>query len=199
MFLRKSKGTFWKMKSIREVIETEFSEKRRVHTYGVVETAKELAVLYGADVEKAETAALYHDLFRGKQVDILNYYVKHLNLGKPYVDNANLSHSKIAVHVMKNEYGIKDEDVLNAVSFHTTGRANMSLLEKVVFIADAIEPNRKYPGVEKLRKLAREDLDRACLASLENTISFVESKGDYLDPDTLEARDYLLKELESGN
>ena len=64
------------MKSIYDVIETEYSEKRRVHTYGVVETAKELAKQYGADVEKAEIAALYHDMFRGKSVDILNYYVK---------------------------------------------------------------------------------------------------------------------------
>lgn len=187
------------MKSIREVIDTEFSEKRRLHTYGVVETAKSLAKQYGADAEKAEIAALYHDLFRGKQVDILNYYVKHLNLGKAYIDNANLSHSKVAVHVMKNEYAITDEDILNAVNYHTTGRANMSVLEKVIFIADAIEPNRKYPGVDNLRQLAKEDLDRACLASLENTIKFVESKGEYLDPDTLEARDYFIKEIESGN
>ncbi|MCQ2550889.1 MAG: bis(5'-nucleosyl)-tetraphosphatase (symmetrical) YqeK [Clostridia bacterium] len=182
------------MKCIREVIDNDFSEKRRVHTYGVVETVKWLAEKYGADIEKAETAALYHDLFRGTSVNVLNYYVKHLNLGDRYLDNANLAHSKIAAYVMQSEYGITDEEILNAVSYHTTGRANMSVLEKVVFLGDAIEPNRRYPGVDALRALAREDLDAACLKSLQSTIAFISSKGEYLDKDTIEARDYLLKE-----
>lgn len=187
------------MDSIYEIIEKNFSEKRRVHTYGVVDTAITLAKKYGVDVEKAKIAALYHDLYRGVGVDILNYYVKHLGLDDKYYNNANLAHSKIAAHVMKAEYGISDEDILNAVSFHTTGRANMTTLEKVIFIADAIEPGRNYPGVEELRKIVMTDLDQACLRSLQSTIDFVSGKGEYLDPDTVLARDYLLKEKNIGN
>ncbi len=186
------------MNSIYDIIEKNYSQKRRIHTYGVVDTAVKLAKQYGADVEKAKLAALYHDLYRGTSVDILNYYVKHLELGDRYMNNANLAHGKIACHVMQAEYGITDEEVLNAVSFHTTGRANMTTLEKVIFIADAIEPNRNYPGVAELRKIAERDLDEACLFSLQHTIDFVSSKGEFLDPDTVYARDYLLKEKESG-
>lgn len=187
------------MKSIQEIIDTEFSEKRRVHTYGVVDTAIKLALQYGADVEKAKTAAMYHDLFRGVKVDIINYYVNHLKLDSHYIDNPNLAHGKIAAHVMKSEYDIHDQEILDAVSFHTTGRKNMTLLEKVVFLADAIEPNRNFPNVEKLRELAYIDIDKACLYSLQRTIDYVQSKGEYLDQDTVMARDYFLKEIESGN
>ena len=98
---------------------------------------------------------------------------------------------------MERDFGIKDRDVIDAVSYHTTGRPYMSQLEKVVFIADAIEPNRDYPGVEELRKLAYEDLDKACLLSLTRTAEYVLQQGNYLDEDTLRAKEYfeeLLKE-----
>ena len=94
---------------------------------------------------------------------------------------------------MERDYGITDRDIINAVSYHTTGRAGMSLLEKIIYIADAIEPGRNYPGVEDVRVLAWQDLDRACLLSLERTIDFVRGQGNFLDSDTLEARDYLLE------
>ncbi len=179
--------------SINSYIEKNFSEKRKIHTEGVRTTAIALAEKYGADTQKAETAALFHDMFRGVGEDVLNYYVKHLNLDKKYMNNRNLAHGKIAAIVMERDYGITDRDIINAVSYHTTGRAGMSLLEKIIYIADAIEPGRNYPGVEDVRVLAWQDLDRACLLSLERTIEFVRGQGNFLDSDTLEARDYLLE------
>lgn len=179
--------------SINSYIEKNFSEKRKVHTEGVRKTAIELAQKYGADVEKAEIAALFHDMYRGIGEDVLNYYVKHLALDQKYLNNSNLAHSKIAAIVMKRDYGIEDEDIINAVSYHTTGRPGMSLLEKVIYIADAIEPNRNYPGVDGLREAAQRDLDEACLLSLTRTIEFVRSQGNYLDEETILARDYFLK------
>ncbi len=176
---------------IKNYIEEHFSEKRRVHTYGVVETAEKLARFYGVDTAKAKTAALFHDMFRGVSVEELNSYVKELDLDEKYLNNANLAHGKIAAAIMKRDYGIEDEDILNAVSFHTTGREGMSDLEKVIYIADAIEPNRDYPSVELLRKEAYEGLDKVILLSMEKTIEFVRSKGMYLDEDTIHARDWL--------
>lgn len=176
---------------ITEYIEKNFSEKRRIHTYAVAETAKDLARFYGVDEHKAETAALFHDMFRGVSETVLNYYVKELGLGDRYLNNANLAHGKIAAAVMEKNYGIKDEDILNAVSYHTTGRAGMSDLEKVIYLADAIEPNRVYPSVEQLRSAAYKGLDAACLLSMEKTIEFVKSKGLYLDEDTIHAIDWL--------
>ena len=143
--------------SINNYIEKNFSEKRKVHTEGVRRTAIALAEKYGADVEKAELAALFHDMYRGVSEDVLNYYIKHLDLDKKYLNNCNLAHSKIAAIIMKRDYGIEDEDIINAVSYHTTGRPGMSLLEKIIYIADAIEPNRNYPGVDALREAAQHD------------------------------------------
>jgi len=148
-------------KRIIEYIEGHMTEKRRIHTYAVVEEAKKLSQRYGEDMEKAELAALFHDFFRGVPEKSLNIYVRQFGLAPVYLDNANLAHSKIASLIMESEYHIKDQDILNAVRFHTTGRANMSKLEKVIYLADAIEPNRMYPGVEEIRKLAFEDLEKA--------------------------------------
>lgn len=184
--------------SINSYIEKNFSEKRKIHTEGVRETAMALAEKYGADPGKAELAALYHDMYRGVSEDVLNYYIKHLGLDKKYLNNCNLAHSKIAAIIMRRDYGIEDKDVLNAVSYHTTGRAGMSLLEKIIYIADAIEPNRKYPGVEALREAAMRNLDEACLLSLTRTIEYVQGQGNYLDHDTLLARDYFETEKLNG-
>ena len=179
--------------SIRTYIENNFSEKRKIHTEGVRETAVKLAEKYGVDPSKAEIAALFHDMYRGVPVDVLNYYVKHMKLDSKYINNANLAHGKIAAIIMERDYGVTDPDIINAVSFHTTGRAGMSQLEKVIYIADAIEPNRRYPGVDELRKAVWEDLDRACLMSINHTINYVSGQGHFLDPDTLMARDDFMK------
>lgn len=183
---------------IKAHIEKNFSEKRKVHTYGVVSTAIELAKQYGCDVEKAELAALFHDLYRSIPVNVLNYHVKHLELDKKYMDNPNLSHGKIAAEMIQRDYDISDQDIINAVSFHTTGRAGMSLLEKIIYIADAVEPNRNYPGVKDLRRVVKEDLDKACLMSLSHTIDYVSSEGNYLDEDTIHAKEFFEEIIYKG-
>lgn len=172
---------------ITEYIERNLKEKRLKHTYSVAREAVKLAERYGEDKEKAELAALFHDMFRSTPESVLNMYIKHLGLPEKLMDNANLSHSKIAAEIMKRDYGIQDEDIINAVSFHTTGRAGMSGLEKIIFLADAIEPGRVYPTVDETRKLAYIDLDKACISSLERTVEYINAKGGYLDPDTINA------------
>ena len=176
---------------IKEYIDNNFSEKRRTHTYGVRDTAVHLAKKYGLDPAKAEVAALLHDMFRGVAVPVLDYHVNHLGLDKKYIGNPNLSHGKIAAVMIQRDFGVKDEDIINAVSFHTTGRAGMSLLEKIIYVADAIEPGRSYPGVEEIRRAAEEDIDKACLISLAHTIEYVRSDGKYLDEDTVYAKKYF--------
>lgn len=180
------------MDSIHSYIEKNLNEKRRAHVYGVVETAKKLAEKYGCDIEKAETAALYHDMFRSTPVEVLNMYVRQLGLPDVYLDNANLAHGPIAAIIMQRDYGIEDQDLLNAVKYHTTGRADMSVLEKVVYLADAIEPGRNYPTVDEARKIAEVSLDDACLFSMERSIAYIRERGLFLHEDTIKARDYLL-------
>lgn len=181
------------MDSIYKHIDNHCSEHRKAHTQGVVATADILARRFGSDREKTKLAALCHDLYRGIKDDALNIYVKQLGLPKKYMDNANLAHAKIAAAMITKDFGIHDEDVLNAVRYHTTGRAGMSTLEKVIFLADSIEPGRNYPGVDEIRGAAETDLDRACLMCLERTIDYINKKGYFLDPDTLDAREWFLK------
>jgi predicted HD superfamily hydrolase involved in NAD metabolism len=178
---------------IIEYIEKNLTEKRRNHTYAVVEESKKLALRYGEDIEKAEIAALFHDAFRGIPNSDLNNYIRKMGLDDSYLNNCNLAHGKIAAFVMEREFNIVDQDVINAVCYHTTGRANMSKLEKIIYIADAIEPGRVYSGVDELRDLAYENLDKACLMSLNHTIAHINNKGMYLNEDTLKARDDLAR------
>jgi len=181
------------MDSIYNYIQTHSTQSRKEHIDGVIATADILAKRYGADRQKTKLAALCHDLYRGIKDDALNIYVKQLGLPKKYLNNGNLAHSKIAAEMIKKDFGIEDEDVLNAVRYHTTGRAGMSILEKVIFLADSIEPGRSYPGVEEIRDAAKIDLDQACLMCLERTIDYINKKGYFLDPDTLDARDWFRK------
>ena len=180
---------------IEEYIDKNFSEKRRVHTYGVRDTALYLAEKYGADSHKAEVAALLHDLYRGVGVEVLDYHVRHLALDKKYCGNPNLAHGPVAAEMIQRDFGVEDEEIINAVRFHTTGRRGMTLLDEIIYIADAIEPGRSYPGVEEVRAETESDIDRACLTSLNMTIDFVASGGNYLDSHTVEAKKYLEEKI----
>lgn len=172
---------------IEDFLKKHISEKRRKHIRGVRETAIRMAEKFGADPEKAEIAALYHDMFKERDLDDL---VLRYGLGDRYLGNRNLAHSKVAAAFMEQELGFRDPDLLNAVRFHTTGRPGMSLLEQILYLADACEPNRDYPGVEKLRELAFRDLDEACLFSLARTVTYVREQASPLDEDTLRAKEY---------
>ena len=169
----------------------QLTEKRRIHTEGVLECALAMAERFGADADKAEVAIICHDVYRGRDDALIDEF----GIEDRYKNNANLSHSKLAAAMMERDLGIEDREILDAVSFHTTGRKGMTTLEKIVFLADAIEKGRDYPGVDDIRKQAETDLDAACLMSLEGTIGFLKEQGlgeDEIDKDTIEARDDLL-------
>ena len=184
------------LNSVIRYMEENAKPSRVEHTRGVVETAEELAAKYGADPAKARLAAWVHDIGKNLPLDVLDGYVDEYDLGERLLGNPNLSHSKVAEIIAKRDFGIDDRDVLNAIAYHTTGREGMSLLEKIVFLADAIEPGRDHPGVEEIRDLAGIDLDRACLKVLESTIDYVKSQGLELDRDSIKARDWFMKTIE---
>jgi len=179
------------MDSITEYIDTRLSEKRKIHTYGVMEEAVILAKLYGVNEESAKIAALLHDTAKNIKGDELKQCISELGLDERYSTNPNLAHSKIAAERIQTDLKINDEDIINAVKYHTTGRVNMSDLEKIIYIADMIEPSRDYPGVDELRRISRIDLDKACLLSMKSSLEHVESMGEYLDKDTIDAIEWL--------
>jgi ribosome silencing factor RsfS/YbeB/iojap len=189
------------MDTIINYIESELSEERRQHTFRVVNEARSLARHFGADPLKAELAALCHDLVRDKTQESINTLIENLNLDKSLIGNRNLAHGKIAGALISREFGITDPEIIDAVSYHTTGRAGMSTLDKILYLADAIEPGRDYIGVEELRALAYIDLDLACILALNQSVEHVRRKGSHLDQDSIDAIIYLesLKGIRMGN
>ena len=180
-----------KQKELDAFLVSQLPAKRLKHSEAVSKMAAELAVIYGADVEKARFAGMYHDIAKAFDADASNELVKEYGLPDKYYNNKSIAHSKLGAALLEREFGVTDRDILDAVANHTTGRAGMSLLEKIVFVADAVDETRDYEDVDYYRQLARTDLDRACLISLVGTICHVKSQGIYLDEDTLAAKEYF--------
>jgi len=170
-----------------KVMKKRLKKSRYKHTLGVVDTAKKLARRHGVKVESAATAALLHDY--GKYVDkkhLLEYAKKYgITVDEVVVDSPELLHGEVGAELVCVDLGVCDEDILNAIRYHTYGRRGMSKLEKIIYIADAIEPGRDYPGVDDLRKLANEDLDLALKKALSDSIKFVIDKGHSLHYNTI--------------
>ncbi len=167
--------------------------KRFKHTRGVAQEAVRLAKRYGADTEKAYIAGLLHDCAKcytdKEKIALCEKY--NVPLDDILFKQPDLVHSFLGAALAKAEYGIEDEDIINAIAYHTTGRKDMSLLEKIIYIADYIEPNREaFDGLEEIRKLAYEDIDKAVEFSLENTIGYNVNKKRIIHPLSMEALEY---------
>lgn len=188
-------------KQLMEEVQSHMPDRRWRHTIGVMQTAVDLAERFGADPAKAELAALLHDLAKHWPVE---EQVRILEQAEPpsrfpasllLSYDAALLHAPVAACVAETRYGITDGEVLDAIRFHTTGRERMTLLDKVLCLADYIEPGRHFPGVADMRKLAETDVNRALLAGFESTITFLVQKGKKLFPLSIEARNGLLDDI----
>ncbi|UTR09326.1 bis(5'-nucleosyl)-tetraphosphatase (symmetrical) YqeK [Evansella sp. LMS18] len=165
--------------------------RRFEHTERVTEEAERLAGLYGADVGKARLAAILHDYAKYRSPEEMRQTVIEAGLNRKLLFFGDeILHSFVGAYYIKEELGMEDEDILSAVRYHTTGRAAMKELEKIIFLADYIEPGRSFPGIEEVRETAKVSLDEACLLSLKNTIGFLVKKKKPVYPDTFEAYNY---------
>ncbi len=181
------------LKKIRKSMEKELDAKRYEHTLGVAYTAAALAMCNDVDPVKAETAGLLHDCAKcfsdDKKISVCrknNMEINSVESRNPY-----LLHAKAGYCIAKNKFDIEDQDILNAILNHTTGRPGMSILEKIIYIADYIEPSRKQaPNLSEVRKLAFQNLDQALLKILTDILSYLESGGGEIDPLTKETYDY---------
>lgn len=155
-------------------IKPRMPEKRYIHTIGVMETAIDLARKYGEDEKKAETAAILHDIAKYAEIEWMEQIVRTEKLDERLIGwGSELLHGPVGAYIAESEFGIKDDELLNAIRFHTTGRPNMSRLEKIIFVADMIEPNRQFDGVDRLRKKAQKNLDKAMSACVRHTLAFL--------------------------
>lgn len=178
-----------------EQIKTRMPEKRYIHTIGVMETAIQLAEKYGADVKAAETAAILHDVAKYADEDWMKKVVKEHHLDPRLLDwGPEILHGPVGAWIAEHEFQVTDEDILNAIRYHTTGRANMSTLEKILYIADMIEPNRNFSGVDKLREIVQQDLDEGMRACIRHTIAFLVETKQAIFPDSIECYNYFYKD-----
>ncbi len=159
---------------LKAFVKSNVKESRYKHTEGVVETARKLAVRYEEDTGKAEIAAWFHDAFR---------------------DAGNLEHGPVAADKITELFGITDHDIINAIRFHTTGHPGMSKLEKIIYVADSLEPGRSYNGIEELRKIMYKDLDEVLYELMVRTREYVHTIGGHFDSRSDETIEELRRKL----
>ncbi|MCL6500976.1 MAG: bis(5'-nucleosyl)-tetraphosphatase (symmetrical) YqeK [Candidatus Pacearchaeota archaeon] len=176
-----------------EIVKKQLTDHRYQHTLGVMETAIALAKQYGVDEKKAELAAIFHDYAKFRPKEEMKRIILEQNMPNDLLlHNTELWHAPVGAYLVQTEVGINDEDILNAIRYHTSGRSDMTLLEKIIYIADYIEPGRIFPGVEEVRELAKHDLDEALIQALKNTIQFLLKKNQPIYPTTIDTYNALM-------
>ncbi|AIQ40061.1 bis(5'-nucleosyl)-tetraphosphatase (symmetrical) YqeK [Paenibacillus sp. FSL R5-0912] len=180
-----------------EAVSDQMPDKRWKHTLGVMESSVKLAQRYGADPERAETAAILHDVAKYWPVERMREIIEQNGLSTELLKyDKQLWHAEVGAFAAEHDYGITDTEVLNAIRYHTSGRENMSLLDKIVCLADYIEPGRDFPGVDEIRRLAKVSLEEGLIAGLDSTISLLLEKRRIVFPLTVLARNDLVRILE---
>lgn len=183
-----------------QIVKEALTEKRYIHTVGVMETAIQLANRFGADAQKAEIAAIFHDYAKFRPVEEMRHIMITQNMASDLLEhNEELWHAPVGAFLVEKEVGVEDSEILDAIKYHTSGRINMTLLDKVIFLADYIEPGRDFPGVEEVRQSAKENLDIAVVQSLRNTIQFLLKRNQRIYPKTVDAYNDLLFKIKGGN
>ena len=175
------------IKKIRKKMEKTLDPKRFEHTLGVAYTAAALAMCYEVDINKAQTAGLLHDCAKSmsNEKKLLICEKHHIPVNDVEKKNPFLLHAKVGSYLAMKQFCIHDQDIINAILNHTTGRPGMSQLEKIIYIADYIEPGRKQaPNLTQVRRMAFQDLDKALLQILGDTLKYLNSIDSPIDPMT---------------
>ncbi|SDN00862.1 bis(5'-nucleosyl)-tetraphosphatase (symmetrical) YqeK [Sediminibacillus halophilus] len=181
------------------IVEPHLTKARFEHTVRVTDTALELADKYGGNLKTVELAAIFHDYAKYRDREEMRSWIIHEPLPKDLLEyHHELWHGPVGALLVEREVGIQDNDVLSPIRWHTTGKAGMNHLEKLVFLADYMEPGRAFPGVDDVRRAAKENLDYACWMVSKNTIRYLVSKNQRIYPDTFHAYNDLTKMLEDN-
>lgn len=191
-----------KICKINKKLEKKLDKERYEHTLGVMYTASALAMCHNANIEQALLAGLLHDCAKcipnDKKIKLCRKY--HLEISDVELKNPSLLHAKLGAFMAKTKYHVKDNEVLCAIKNHTTGRPAMTLLEKIIYIADYIEPGRnELPNMAEVRKLAFHNIDECLYRMLKDSLEYLKSKNLPIDKMTEKTYHYykkLLKEQE---
>ena len=188
----------YNFKELKEIVKSKMSLKRFTHTLGVVEMSEKLAKIYNADIEKCKVAALLHDICKEMDMEYIKNICKNnfMNeLSEEDLENNEILHGFAGAYYVKNELGVNDKEILNAIKYHTIGAKNMTLVEKIVYIADAIEYGRNYPSVAEIREETFKNLDKGILMEIEHKERYLKSVGKKSHSNTDEFKKQILKEL----
>ena len=182
------------VESIFQEVQKELSPKRWRHTQGVMNKAIELAQRHDGNVEQAYLAALLHDVAREWSTEqwVAEAKMAGLVMDEAALHSPVLLHAPLAAWVAKRRFGVTDETVLNAIARHTIGGTDLSLLDKIIYLADGLEEGRSYKGVEELRQLALQDIDAAMLAVYDQTLRYMIKREEAIHPETISGRNELL-------
>ena len=186
------------MKSVdyyKSIIKSRLSEGRYIHSLNVAASAAELSKIYNCNRDKAYLAGLLHDITKEESLDVQYRLIEENShsLTKLERNNPSVIHQMSGEAYCRLKLGITDEEILSAIRYHTTGKANMTTLQKVVYTADFISADRNYPDVEEMRSLALKSLDDAILYSLKHTILELTSKAELIHPDSFECYNSVLE------
>ena len=176
-----------KIIEIQNILREKQKPGRFIHTLGVQYTSACLAMRHGADMDKAQLAGLLHDCAKHMKPEKLleKCRCQGIDISPAQERNPFLLHGQAGACIARDKYQITDEEILEAIRWHTTGRPEMSLLEKIVFTADYIEPNRnKAPDLSRLRQISFEDIDRAVYEISKQTLDYLKDSADEIDPAT---------------
>ncbi|CQR46912.1 putative nicotinate-nucleotide adenylyltransferase [Paraliobacillus sp. PM-2] len=178
--------------SALEIVKKQLNQSRYEHTIRVTDVALKLAEHYQVDQKKVEMAAIFHDYAKYRDKSEMQRIITYSNLPKDLLGyHPELWHGPVGAMLVRQEVGIEDAEVLNGIYWHTTGKVHMSMIEKIVFLADYIEPERDFPGLDEVRKQAWQNLDKACFLALQNIISFLAGRQQLIYPDTVHAYNYF--------
>lgn len=181
------------IEEIKNILKKRLSEQRYNHSIGTMKVAVELAKIYGEDEEEARLAGLIHDVAKELYREEMDEYIEKYNIEVDEIEENQipLLHSKIGAIIAREEFGAS-EKIQNAIKYHTTGNVKMDKFAKIIFIADKIEGNRDYENVEAVRKLARENIDKAIIYILNFNIQKSVSKNRTVHPDTIHLRNRII-------
>ena len=184
-----------KYKEYDELLRSKLDDYRYVHSLGVAKSARELAKIYGADEEKAYFAGLLHDVMKNASPDEQLQIISKADiiLSPCEMRNQKLWHAIAGAAFLKAELGVIDEEIIGAVRWHTTGKAGMSTLEKVVYLADFISEDRTYPDVDEVRRLAAIGLEQAIVYTQKYCITKLLKENMIIDPSSVECYNDLIR------
>ncbi len=185
------------IETLTEDMKKILSKKRLSHAINVKNTAIELAQYYGINESKAAIAGVLHDCAKALKPDVLIDKCEKYNIAPDpiMIRQTELLHAPVGAHIARDIYGIIDEEIFNAIFYHTTGRKCMSPLEKIIYISDSIEPGREFVGVEVARNLAYQNIDKCFVFCADSAIQYITKKGGLIHPNTVEARNDALIRL----